>query len=53
MKELPNEREGLATAPIPRADNLIDAALNGMGGEPLIGSGFEQEAPDPDFDERS
>lgn len=53
MKELPTGREGLAPAPAPHTDNHIDAALNSLGGEPLIGSGFELETPDPDFDERS
>jgi hypothetical protein len=27
--------------------------LNHLGGEPLLGSGFEHETPEPGFDERS
>jgi hypothetical protein len=27
----------------------LKAALGDIGGEPLIGSGFENEKPDPDF----
>jgi hypothetical protein len=29
------------------------AVLDCLGGEPLHGSGFEAEEPEPDFDERS
>jgi len=30
-----------------------EAALAAIGGEPLAGSGFEKETPDPDFSEKS
>jgi hypothetical protein len=32
-------------------DPNIDA-IGGLGGEPLAGSGFEAEEPEPNFDER-
>jgi hypothetical protein len=32
-----------------RAGDELDAELSGVGGEPLAGSGFEDETPDPEF----
>ena len=30
-------------------DHDIESVLNGIGGEPLAGSGFEDEQPEPEF----
>ncbi len=30
-------------------DHDIESELNGIGGEPLAGSGFEDEQPEPEF----
>jgi hypothetical protein len=30
--------------------NMQNTMLDDIGGEPLVGSGFENEEPEPDFD---
>ena len=37
------------SAPLPEPDQQIDPAVT--GGEPLSGSGFEPEEPEPGFEE--